>query len=116
MISRKVQRIDGQFDYTRQPLCPKFNRACVKTRPARPRGLCSQFVKDIPALKQISQKFEHANFSVTDGVYGILSSLDVKEEISKLGKNIQPHKADEIREFKNLINLLMLKLADSKLT
>ena len=28
----------------------------------------------------------HSNLSVTDGVYGILSDLDVKEQISALGK------------------------------
>ena len=33
----------------------------------------------------------HANLSITDGVFGILSEMDVQEEISKLGKKIHLH-------------------------
>jgi integrase len=43
--------------------------------------------KDIPTLKAISQNLMHANLSVTDGVYGILSDNDVKGKISQLGKS-----------------------------
>jgi len=42
--------------------------------------------KDIPALKAISQNLMHSNLSITDGVYGILSDMDVRQQISKLGK------------------------------
>ena len=42
--------------------------------------------KDIPALKAISQNLMHANLSITDGVYGILSDMDVKAQIQNLGK------------------------------
>lgn len=41
--------------------------------------------KDIPALKAVSQNLMHANLSITDGVYGILSEQDVKEQIANLG-------------------------------
>ena len=44
--------------------------------------------KDIPALKAISQNLMHKNLTVTDGVYGILSGLDVKEQIAALGKSV----------------------------
>jgi len=42
--------------------------------------------KDIPALKAISQNLMHSNLSITDGVYGVLSDMDVKKQIQKLGK------------------------------
>lgn len=43
--------------------------------------------KDIPALKAVSQNLMHSNLSITDGVYGILSDLDVKAQIHGLGKS-----------------------------
>lgn len=39
-------------------------------------------------MKAVSQNLMHKNLSVTDGVYGILSDLDVKEQIANLGKAI----------------------------
>ncbi len=48
--------------------------------------------KDIPALKAVSQNLMHANLSVTDGVYGILSDFDVKNQISALGKDLEKSK------------------------
>lgn len=42
--------------------------------------------KDIPALKAISQNLMHSNLSITDGVYGVLSDMDVKKQIQQLGK------------------------------
>ena len=44
--------------------------------------------KDIPALKAISQNLMHSNLSITDGVYGILSDMDVQAQIKALGKKI----------------------------
>jgi hypothetical protein len=49
--------------------------------------------KDIPALKAVSQNLMHSNLSITDGVYGILSDMDVKSEIHSLGKG---QKEDDI--------------------
>jgi site-specific recombinase XerC len=40
--------------------------------------------KDIPALKAVSQNLMHANLSVTDGVCGVLSGMDIKGEIAEL--------------------------------
>ena len=45
-------------------------------------------VKDVAKLKAISQNLMHANLSVTDGVYGILSETDVKKQIISLGQMI----------------------------
>jgi hypothetical protein len=42
--------------------------------------------KDIPVLKAVSQNLMYSNLSITDGVYGILSDMDVRSEIHNLGK------------------------------
>lgn len=51
-----------------------------------------------------------ANLSVTDGVYGVLSGMDVKGEISELGKKEASSEASEIAELKALVSKLLLKL------
>jgi integrase len=50
---------------------------------------CIKNAKDIQALKAISQNLMHANLSITDGVYGILSEKDIKNQIQNLGKEIE---------------------------
>jgi len=45
-----------------------------------------KLAKDIGALKAVSQNLMHSNLTVTDGIYGILSSLDVQKEIGSLGQ------------------------------
>ena len=50
------------------------------------RFMHSRMLKTTPALKAVSQNLMHANISITDGVYGVLSSMDVKGEIAGLGK------------------------------
>lgn len=47
-----------------------------------------KMAKDIAALKAVSQNLMHSNLSITDGVYGILSELDGKNQISNLAKEI----------------------------
>ncbi|HLN45629.1 MAG TPA: hypothetical protein VK209_07980 [Candidatus Sulfotelmatobacter sp.] len=37
--------------------------------------------KDVSALKAVSQNLMHANLSITDGIYAILSEIDVKNQI-----------------------------------
>ncbi len=49
---------------------------------------CIKNAKDIQALKAISQNLMHANLSITDGVYGVLSEKDIKNQIQNLGKEI----------------------------
>jgi integrase len=50
--------------------------------------------KDIQALKAISQNLMHSNLSITDGVYGILSDIDVKNQIVSLGQKINSGQID----------------------
>jgi hypothetical protein len=42
----------------------------------------------------------HANLSITDGVYGVLSSMDVKREIIGLGKNADFSTSEDVEELK----------------
>ena len=57
--------------------------------------------KDIAALKAISQNLMHSNLSITDGVYAILSDLDVKNQIQSLGKNQDEDILQKLRELLN---------------
>ena len=43
-----------------------------------------KMAKDIAALKAVSQNLLHSNLSITDGIYGILSDLDVRTKIAEL--------------------------------
>lgn len=61
--------------------------------------------KDIPALKAVSQNLMHANLSVTDGVYGILSEMNVREQIASLGKQ-----SDFMNEYN--LDLIITELAN----
>ncbi len=42
--------------------------------------------KDVADLKAVSQNLMHSNLSITDGVYGVLSSNDVGKRIAGLGQ------------------------------
>jgi hypothetical protein len=57
--------------------------------------------KDIAALKAISQNLMHLNLSITDGIYAILSDLDVKNQIQLLGKNQDENILQKLRELLN---------------
>lgn len=71
--------------------------------------------KDIQALKAVSQNLMHANLSTTDGVYGVLSGLDVKGEIAGLGKKPDTSGADRIAKLEAVIERLLLKLGEAGL-
>jgi site-specific recombinase XerC len=61
-----------------------------------------QHSKDIADLKAVSQNLMHSSLTVTDGVYGILSSADVGKRIARLGgqdqldSNFQEDLADQL--------------------
>lgn len=44
-----------------------------------------QHSKDVADLKAVSQNLMHSSLTVTDGIYGILSSADVGKRIAGLG-------------------------------
>ena len=66
--------------------------------------------KDISALKAVSQNLMHSNLSITDGVYGMLSEVDRKAEIGKLGQKIDINNPSDLREIKQITRLLLKKL------
>ena len=43
--------------------------------------------KDIAAVKAISQNLMHSSITTTDKIYGILSEMDIQDEIRKIGEN-----------------------------
>jgi hypothetical protein len=68
--------------------------------------------KDIAALKAVSQNLMHSNISITDGVYGILSEKDTKEQIMSLGQKVFLGDRNHIRELKEITELFLNKLVD----
>ncbi|MCG2784428.1 MAG: hypothetical protein L6461_04925 [Anaerolineae bacterium] len=54
----------------------------------------------------------HAHVSVTDGVYGILSGMDVKSEIAELGKQIESNKPVDMGEISEKLERILLMLGD----
>jgi integrase len=53
---------------------------------------------DIQALKAVSQNLMHANLSITDGVYGVLSEKDVKNQILSLGEKNTSENVQDLAE------------------
>ena len=68
--------------------------------------------KDIPALKAVSQNLMHSNLSITDGVYRILSEVDVRDQIKELGKSIVQSEPQDTEELIFLAKRLLKKLED----
>jgi site-specific recombinase XerC len=66
--------------------------------------------KDISALKAVSQNLMHANLSVTDGVYGILDEMDVKEKINALAHIAHPATNENNNEIISALKQLLKKL------
>jgi hypothetical protein len=53
----------------------------------------------------------HANLSITDGVYGILSEMDVREQIANLGSKGIVEKAENLNELLSITKKLLEKLS-----
>jgi hypothetical protein len=68
--------------------------------------------KNIHALKAVSQNLMHENLSITDGVYGILSKTDVKNEMAALGIDVS--NGNEVQELQSLIRRLLTSLEITK--
>jgi len=69
-----------------------------------------KLAKDIAELKAVSQNLMHANLSITDGVYGILSEMDVKRQIESLTQKIENYENTSDLIF--LTKQLLQKLED----
>lgn len=64
--------------------------------------------RDVAALKAVSQNLMHSNLSITDGIYGILSDIDMKSRIISLkeSRNYENPKEDIVRQLKKVITQL----------
>jgi len=72
-----------------------------------------KMAKNIAALKAISQNLMHSNISITDGVYGILSEKDTKEQILFLGNNNEERRNNN-QELEILLEQLLMKIKEGK--
>ena len=61
---------------------------------------------DIADLKAISQNVMHASLAITDGVYGVLSGLDLADKITGLGRAPSGSTSDNSTLINQLENLL----------
>jgi len=66
-----------------------------------------KLAKNIAELKAVSQNLMHSNISTTDGIYGILSETDIREQISSLGKIANSSKEDRLEELANLAKSIL---------
>jgi integrase len=58
--------------------------------------------KDMSDMKAISQNLMHANISITDGIYGGLSDMDIKKQITSLTSNSIPDDDQTLLEMERL--------------
>ena len=54
--------------------------------------------RTISSLKAISQNLMYSSLKITDGIYGVLSDLDVQSEISSLGKKQDDDLIQKLRD------------------
>ena len=69
---------------------------------------------NISELKAVSQNLMHATISTTDGIYGILSGNDIRENIMKLSKNFGINENSDMQELIYLTKRVLGKLEMSK--
>ncbi len=70
--------------------------------------------KDIQALKAVSQNLMHSNISITDGVYGVLSDGDVREQIVTLGQRVNAGEVGNLEEIIPILEVLLANLKEKK--
>jgi hypothetical protein len=66
--------------------------------------------RDVSDLKAISQNLMHANLSITDGVYGVLSDADVRNRIQGLGSSESMTTVMGIDEMRRLLTEALRRL------
>jgi site-specific recombinase XerD len=71
-----------------------------------------KLAKNIAELKAVSQNLMYANISTTDGIYGILSETDVREQIEGLGANNNVTDSNDFEELKTLAKIIIEKLGN----
>ena len=68
----------------------------------------AKHAKEITTLKAVRQNLMPAHLSVTDGICGILSGMDVKGEISELSKQIESKKPADLGEINAKLERILL--------
>ena len=68
--------------------------------------------KDVAALKAVSQNLMHENLAITDGVYGVLSTGNVKRQIAGLVQSAGLPKDGGLDELVAVTRQLLAKLED----
>ena len=66
--------------------------------------------QDVAALKAVSQNLMHENLTVTDGIYGVLSDVDVKNQIGMLGVTRGVREDESLEELRSLLRELTARL------
>lgn len=66
--------------------------------------------KNISEFKAVSQNLMHSSISITDGIYGVLSKTDLKNEIIKLGHQIKSDSTIESDEIITLLHMILVKM------
>jgi hypothetical protein len=69
--------------------------------------------QDVATLEAVSQNLMHANLSVTDGVYGILSDVDVRRQIARLRRHAELRSEGEVKELVSVTKRLLKRLEES---
>ena len=70
-----------------------------------------KMAQDVAGLKAVSQNLMHSNLNTTDGIYGILSPGDVRDQIGRLGRGGETEADGEsIEELIGLTRRLVAKL------
>jgi hypothetical protein len=67
--------------------------------------------KDVSALKAVSQNLMRENLSITDGVYGVLSETDVRQQIATLGNGVTS--SEDVQELRSFVSRLLTRLETS---
>ena len=62
--------------------------------------------KDIADMKAVSMNLMHSNLSITDGVYGVLSSYDVGMRISQLSMKLDYEEMSKNEMIKQLTKII----------
>jgi len=64
--------------------------------------------RDTAGPKAVSQNLMHENLSITDGVYGVLSEMVVRQQIATLGNGVANR--EDVQEPRSLVSRLLVKL------
>lgn len=68
-------------------------------------------MKQLYALEAVSQNPVHENLSITDGEYGVLSEMDVRQQFATLGNG--GTNGEDVQDRRLLVSRLLARLEAS---